>query len=138
METSVLVIAEPAVCLVDSDPAVRDSLQNLAALYGQTVRCFSTARAFLDDLHGQPVRCVICEARLPDQRGVDVHMTLLAWGLRLPFALLVSRDIERVTTDATARGIDLVVPKPIMDVSPLLDFIREHASAMAFGAVREY
>lgn len=136
METPALVITEPAVCLIDSDPAVRDSLQGLASLYGQTVRCFSTARAFLDEVAYIPVRCVICEARLPDKRGIDVYMALLTRGLNLPFVLLVSRDTERVRAEAEYCGITLVLPKPIMNALPLIEFIRDHVDAPQ-GALRE-
>lgn len=121
-----LVVAEPSICLVDSDPAVRDSLRGLFSLYGQTVRCYSTARAFLDEVDLIPVRCVICEARLPDQSGIDVHKTLLSRGLDVPFVLLVSRDAERVRSKAGYSGIPLVLSKPVLDALPLIEFIGEY------------
>lgn len=135
MDTSSLVIAEPAVCLIDSDPAVRDSIQELASLYGHRVRCFSTARTFLDEVHLIAVRCVICEARLPDQRGIEVFMTLTSRGLDLPFVLLVSRDKERILAEAEDCGIPLVVPKPIMDALPLINFIRAQFAGIPVVAV---
>ena len=137
METSTLVITEPAVCLVDSDPAVRDSLQGLVALHGQAVRCYSTARAFLEEVSLVPVRCVICEARLPDRRGIDVYLALLSRGLKLPFALLVSRDIDRIRHEADYCGIALVVPKPIMNPVPLMEFIRDHLQGADLGMAHE-
>lgn len=137
MEAPALVITEPAVCLIDSDPAVRDSLKGLASLYGQTVRCYSTARAFLDEVSLVPVRCVICEARLPDRRGIDVYLTLLSRGMSLPFALLVSRDLERIRLEAEVCGIPLVVTKPIMNPVPLIEFIGDHVDGLNIGVARE-
>jgi len=134
MKSGSITVTEPSVCLIDADPAVRDSLRGLAALYGQSVRCYSTARTFLDDLVHLPVRCVVCEARLPDDRGIEVHLTMIDRGYRVPFALLVSRDFGQMTTEATYFGIDLVIRKPILDVQALMDFIRQH-SGIVQGAV---
>jgi FixJ family two-component response regulator len=121
-----VVFTEPAVCLLDSDPAVRDSVHALVGLHGQSIRCYSTARGFLDEVLRIPVRCVICEARLPDQRGIDVYLDLLDRGYRLPFALLVSRDLERVRSEAALCGISLVIAKPIQSATPLIEFINQH------------
>ncbi len=130
MKSGTITVTEPSVCLIDADPAVRDSLRSLAALYGQQVRCYSTARTFLDDLEGLPVGCVVCEARLPDERGIEVYLSMLDRGFRVPFALLVSRDLEQMQTEATYFGINLVVPKPILDVQELMNFIREHSGSV--------
>lgn len=130
-------VTEPSVCLIDADPAVRDSVRSLAALYGQPVRCYPTARAFLDDLVHLPVRCVVCEARLPDERGIEVHLTMIDRGFRVPFALLVSRDFARMETEATFFGINLVIPKPITNVQALMDFIRQHSRIM-HGAIDDF
>jgi FixJ family two-component response regulator len=130
-------VMEPSVCLIDADPAVRDSLRSLAALYGQPVRCYSTARTFLDDLVHLPVRCVVCEARLPDERGIEVYLTMIERGYRVPFALLVSRDFGQMQTEATYFGINLVIQKPILEVQALIDFIRQHPR-IAHGAPGDY
>lgn len=137
MKSGNITVTEPSVCLIDADPAVRDSLRSLAALYGQPVRCYSTARTFLDDLVHLPVRCVVCEARLPDERGIEVHLTMIDRGFRVPFALLVSRDFARMETEATYFGINLVVQKPILNVQALMDFIREH-SGIVHGATGDF
>jgi|GEM_PF-1157092 len=130
MKSGSSTVTEPSVCLIDADPAVRDSLRSLAALYGQPVRCYSTARTFLDDLIHLPVYCVVCEARLPDERGIEVYLAMLDRGFRVPFALLVSRDLGQMQTEATYFGIDLVVPKPILDAQALMNFIRDHSGTV--------
>ena len=122
--------AEPSVCLIDGDPAVRDSLRSLAALYGQSVLCYATARAFLEDLSRVSVRCVVCEAQLPDRPGIDVLQALIGRGYRVPFALLVSRDLGRMQAEASDRGIHLVVAKPILDAGLLIEFIGIRSDAI--------
>lgn len=134
MKNGSTTVTEPSVCLIDADPAVRDSLRSLAALYGQSVRCYSTARTFLDDLVHLPVRCVVCEARLPDERGIEVHLTMIDRGYQVPFALLVSRDFDQMQTEANYFGINLVIQKPIIDVRALMEFIRQHSGTVQ-GAV---
>lgn len=136
MKSGSIIVTEPSVCLIDADPAVRDSLRSLAALYGQPVRCYSTARTFLDDLVHLPVRCVVCEAHLPDERGIEVHLMMIERGYRVPFALLVSRDFGQKQTEANYFGIDLVIQKPIIDARALMDFIRQHSGTVQ-GAVGE-
>ena len=130
MKSGIITVTEPSVCLIDADPAVRDSLRSLAALYGQSVRCYSTARTFFDDLVHLPIRCVVCEARLPDDRGIEVHLRMIDRGFQVPFALLVSRDFARMKTEATYFGINLVIPKPILDIQALMDFIRKHSDTI--------
>ncbi len=123
META-LVSAEPALCLIDSDPAVRDSVGGLVSLFGHPVLCFANAWSFLGEIDRLRVRGVICEATLPDTTGVDVFRVLVDHGLHVPFALLVSRRMAHVEANARRLGIDLVLYKPILDFERLLAFIR--------------
>lgn len=59
-----------------------------------------------------------------------MHLAMVDRGLRVPFALLVSRDFGRMQTEAAYFGINLVVAKPILDVKALMDFIREHSGTV--------
>ncbi len=111
------------VCVVDGDPAVRDSLQYLCDSNGHQALGFATQAAFLrtiDDVHP---RCVICEAQLPDGGGVELFQTLKQRGLHFPFALLVSRNSMNAVRMAERVGIEYVWPKPLVDRSPLLSFL---------------
>ena len=116
---------EPVVCVVDGDPAVRDSLQYLINSNGHAAQAFATRAAFLrmlDEAHGMP-KCVICEAQLPDGSGVELFSEIRERGLQLPFALMISRRSLFAARRASRIGIEYVWPKPLVDRAPLLAFL---------------
>ena len=116
-------MSSAAVFVVDGDPAVRDSLQTLLALNGYEVRPYATGAAFLDALEPEtPIQCVVCEADLPDTSGITVFKKLTALRSRVPFALLVSQQGERVTNTARKAGIAKVFRKPLV-YRHLLEFV---------------
>ena len=103
------------VCVVDGDPAVRDSVETLMSLNGYAVAVYSTGSAFLSDFDPDTVGCVVCEAELPDTTGFAVYDVLRQRHCTAPFALLVSRG-DRATYDRARRvGIDHVFTKPIVN-----------------------
>ena len=119
-------ISQSVVCVVDGDPAVRDSLQYLCDSNGHSAMGFATQAAFLrmlDDVREVFPKCVICEAQLPDGSGVELYQTLKQRGVVLPFALMVSRSSVRAGYLARRVGIEYVWPKPLVDRSPLIAFL---------------
>jgi len=120
-------ISEPTVCVVDGDPAVRDSLQYLCASNGYRTRGFSTRSAFLRTLDngsgGPRPKCVICAAELPDGSGVDLYVELRRRGMTVPFALMVSINSGSAMQRATRAGIEYIWSKPLVDRAPLIAFI---------------
>jgi FixJ family two-component response regulator len=117
---------QPVVCVVDGDPAVRDSLQYLCDSSGHMAKGFSTQAAFLrmlDDVQEIFPKCVICEAQLPDGSGVDLYQTLKQRGVEIPFALLISRSSVITAPSARRAGIEYVWPKPLVDRTPLIAFL---------------
>jgi two-component system response regulator TtrR len=102
------------VCIVDGDPAVRDSLATVLDLCGLPVRTFATGQEFLEELNGRPIRCVICEAELPDLSGVEVYRLFKERHPGTRFALLMSRTDPTATALAQRSGIDTVFHKPLV------------------------
>ena len=114
------------VCVVDGDPAVRDSLQYLCDSSGQPAEGFSTRASFLRMLETEArasVKYVICEAQLPDGWGLELYQHLQRRGLFLPFALLVSRNAASAVHIAAQVGIQWVWHKPLVDRTRLIDFL---------------
>jgi FixJ family two-component response regulator len=111
------------VCVVDGDPAVRDSLTTLLNLNGIRVEGFATGAAFLKRL-GDGVRmdCIVCEAQLPDVGGIEVYLQLRRTGVPTPFVLLVSNRNPSAIQSARNAGIEQVFPKPLVH-RHLLEFI---------------
>jgi FixJ family two-component response regulator len=123
---------EPYVCVIDGDPAVRDSIETLVALLGARVRAYASAKAFWDDPQDDAILCVVCEAELPDESGLTVYERLRQRGVYVPFALLVSRVDAQLYRQANRAGIERVYRKPVVDQA-LLTFIAGCASSSSSG-----
>ena len=61
------------------------------------------------------IKCVICEAELPDTTGVAVFEALAKQHFHPPFALLVSRGGRRIFEKAERIGIAHVLSKPLVN-----------------------
>ena len=103
------------VCIIDGDPAVRDSLETFMNLNGHDVATYATGRAFLSELDRHNMKCVICEAELPDTTGFAVFEALATQQFNPPFALLVSHDGRRIFEQAERIGIAPVLSKPLVN-----------------------
>lgn len=101
-------------CIIDGDPAVRDSLATVLDLCGVPARTFATGSEFLEQLNGEPIRCVICEAELPDQSGLQVYRAFKQSHPDTRFALLMSRTDPAATALAQRSGIQTVFHKPLV------------------------
>lgn len=83
-------------------------------LCGVPVRLFATGREFLEALDGEPIRCVICEAELPDLSGLHVYQLFKQRHPGTRFALLLSRTDPAATAVAQRLGIETVFHKPLV------------------------
>ncbi len=118
-----MVIAKSTVCILDADPAIRDSLEVLVDLGDKSVRSFSSIHAFMGSLDTVDVKCLLCAAELPDGNGIELFMRLMCMRAHFPFALLISENMLMTHQRALAAGIVNVFRKPIADPKPLLNFI---------------
>lgn len=103
-----------SVCVIDGDPAVRDSLATLMHLSGLDVSTFSTGNAFLRAMDPDELQCVVCEAELPDTTGLAVYAALGEQNVAVPFALLVSHTNPATLAAANEAGIRNVFHKPLV------------------------
>jgi two-component system response regulator FixJ len=60
------------VCVIDDDPAMRDSLDFLLGSAGFDVQLFDSALAFLNQLPGMSVGCVVTDVRMPGIDGIEL------------------------------------------------------------------
>ncbi len=121
-------ISESVVCVLDADPAVRDSLASVISLDGIEVCSFATAtelRAVLRLESAPEIRCILCASELPDASGLALYCRLREDGLNVPFALMVSRHAGVTRRAAEEAGVNLVLPKPLVDPENVLQFVRE-------------
>ena len=116
---------ESVVCILEADPAVRDSLEILMDLSNIEVRGYSTIHSFLLSLASQNVRCLLCEAEMPDGSGIQLFTHLRSKGVDFPFALLMSEHKPRTYQHAIKVGIENIYQKPLINPAGLLSFIRQ-------------
>ncbi len=89
---------------------------------------FSTGAAFLHGLEADSLKCVVCEAELPDMTGVSVYQALERRNVNAPFALLVSRNDQSTVTAAHRAGIRNIFYKPLVH-RQLIAFVAGSQSA---------
>jgi len=114
------------VCILDADPAIRDSLEVLIDLSDIAVRSFPTIRSFMGSLESLNVGCLMCAAEMPDGSGIDLFVRLNRMHVHFPFALLISENRLMTQQRAIAAGIDNIFRKPIANPAALLQFV-QHA-----------
>ena len=102
------------VCVIDGDPAVRDSLATLIGLNGREVSTYATGREFLDAQDSRAIDCVVCEAELPDTSGLELFRAFRATHPSARFALLLSRTNLAAAAVAKRSGVDAVLHKPLV------------------------
>ncbi len=117
---------DACVCVIDADPAVRDSLVTLIDLSGLPVVAYPSAQDFWKNVDDLVLRCILCEAELPDGNGFELHRSLVKQHLEVPFALLVSGNSPVLYRRAQNAGIVHVYRKPLTNTVELLGFIEAH------------
>jgi len=123
---------QPAVILVDDDPAVRHSLAFVLGLEGYQVRTFATAGAMLA-MDTVPDRsCLIIDYALPDLNGLELLAKLRTMGVSHPAILITSNPTPALRRRAAAALVP-IVEKPLLS-SSLTDAIR---AAMGGGRSSE-
>jgi CheY-like chemotaxis protein len=107
-------VAKVRVCVVDEDPAVRDSLATLMGLNDHEVATFDSGGALLRAVAEAPPDCVICAAELPDMSGLELFRALRRDHPEIRFALLLGRTDHNALRAAQRSGVDAVFAKPLV------------------------
>ena len=102
------------VCIIDGDPAVRDSLATVVGLDGHRALTFASGNEFLEQAKATH-QCIVCEAELPDMTGLAIYQALQPHIPQMRFALLVSRTNLGVAAQANRLGISHVFFKPLVN-----------------------
>lgn len=102
------------VCVIDGDPAVRDSLATMMSLNGVEVLTYASATEFFEDGESRAIDYVVCEAELPDTSGLELFRRFKPTHPTTRFALLMSRTDPAAAAGATRCGVDAVFHKPLV------------------------
>jgi len=107
--------SEEGVYIIDDDPAVLDALSRLMRSAGLTSRCFSSARAFLDETLEDVPSCLVLDLSLPGPSGLDVQETLHRQGREIPIVFITGHGDVPSTVRAMKAGALDFLEKPFSD-----------------------
>jgi FixJ family two-component response regulator len=116
----------PVVAVVDDDPCVLDSLENLLESAGYGVRLFSSPGALLAACNLATIDCLISDIRMPIMDGLALAQVIHHAFPELPVILITARELPGETI-ANRPGIRGCFHKPF-DAQQLLAAV---ASAVA-------
>ncbi len=106
---------EPAIFIVDDDPAVRDSLQQLLESIGFTVETYGSGESFLDREGSLDRACVLLDLKLPGLNGLEVLEILAAQHSDACVILITGHGGAATKARATRVGAAAMLEKPLRD-----------------------
>ena len=108
-----------AVCIVDDDESVRDSLQFLLTCNGLLAHSFSTPSDLMGRMPGD-IGCLILDLHMPDMNGLELMTVLRGAGISAPIIIISGR--RDAAADAALRGAGAmaILSKPFDDRDLLL------------------
>lgn len=110
------------IAIVDDDPDVRASLDNLMRSAGLTARCFDGGRQLLDRGDASELACVVTDLHMPEMTGLELQGQLSARGWTQPVIVMTAYPTDATLDQAMAAGAAAFLSKPI-DPDALLDAI---------------
>ena len=99
------------IAVIDDDPRVLESLENLFESAGYGVRKFSSARALIDDGLSD-IGCLITDIGMPAVDGFELHDLVKKVRPDLPVFMITGRDVAGDQRRALANGISGFFRKP--------------------------
>src|SRR5262245_36064075 len=104
--------AEPIVCVIDDDEAVRRSLDRLVRSVHIDVETFASAQEYLQRKPGDRPACLIVDVRMPGLSGLDLQDDLLAQGLAQPIIFITGHGTIPMSVRAMKAGAIHFLQKP--------------------------
>jgi RNA polymerase sigma factor (sigma-70 family) len=115
------------VFIIDDDPAVRESIQDLLESVGLRSESFGTAEEFLRRERPDCPSCLVLDVRLPGVNGLDFQHRLADAGIQIPIIFITGHGDIPMSVKAMKSGAVEFLPKPFQD-RELLEAIRQALS----------
>jgi FixJ family two-component response regulator len=103
-----------AVCVIDGDSGIRNSLYTLLGTLGIQAATFSSAEEFLDVVDKQRPTFLITELTLPGMTGFELKEALDSRGIQVPVIGLTSESYPQRQREASRLGFLELVEKPFV------------------------
>jgi FixJ family two-component response regulator len=108
---------EGAVCVIDGDQGIRNSLYMLLGTYGIRAATFPTAEEFLNRLDVERPSFLITELALPGIGGFELKEALDRRGIHMPVIGLTGEAGKQKRREASRLGFLELVEKPFVYLS---------------------
>jgi FixJ family two-component response regulator len=115
--------AKPIVAVVNSDPAVRNSLRFSLEVEGLAVREYPAGADLLKDVEHAAVDSMVLDERMPAMSGLDTIARLRELNISVPTMLMASRLTPALRERVRRAGVS-VVEKPLLG-DALIEWIRK-------------
>jgi FixJ family two-component response regulator len=107
----------PNIMLVESDAAVRRSLQLVLQARGYGVKAHASGQTLLDDPVIATAACLITEYQLDGLDGFEILSRLRARGWTAPALLITAYPTQSVVERAAIEGFGAVIEKPFREAA---------------------
>lgn len=114
---------QSVVFVIDDDPSIRDTVEDLLQSVGLAVRVFESPQEFLATERPDAPACLVLDVRLPGQSGLDFQRQLAASRIDLPIVFISGHGDVPMVAQAMKAGAIEFLSKPFRDQS-LLDAIQ--------------
>ena len=114
----------PVVFIVDDDPSVRRSIQDLLSSVALTSEAFASPQEFLASRRADRPGCLVLDIRLPGMSGLDFQRELAQAGVQLPIIFITGHGDVPMSVQAMKSGAVEFLMKPFR-TQELLDAIQQ-------------
>jgi FixJ family two-component response regulator len=114
----------PVIFIIDDDPSMRATLEDVMRSVGLAVQTFASAEDFRGSKLPDAPACLVLDVRLPGQNGLDLHRTLRESGIELPVVFISGHGDMQMSARAMKEGAVDFLAKPFRD-QDLLDAVHE-------------
>jgi FixJ family two-component response regulator len=108
----VLVTHQPAIAIVDDDPAMRQAVGRLCGAAALSSRSFSSAEEFLASDAQEDAGLLILDIHLPGLSGFELHEHLVSRGILRPVVFITGQDQPISREKACKAGAAAYLTKP--------------------------
>lgn len=116
----------PIIAIVDDDPCVRGSLDNLMRSAGMEAVVFSSAKDFLASELRDEIACLLTDLHMPEMTGLELLAELKRLGSRTPIIVMTAYPTDAACDQAFKLGALDFIAKPV-DADDLIDAVEAAA-----------
>jgi two-component system, LuxR family, response regulator FixJ len=105
-------IARPKIYLIDTDPVMRSSIDEVAVAMNMNAEFHDRAETFLQTPLSERAGCVVSEFRLMGMNGISLQEKLVRGGCLMPILFVTKYPETALTVKAIKAGAVTVLEKP--------------------------